>query len=196
MKRYFQLALMIAALALAGFAQEQEKDKSKPAGDSMPASDSMRGHMNDCPMHAQHMAAGQHDHDMMKRGESHQGMGFSQEKTTHHFLLSKDGGAIQVTANSADDKTSRDQIRMHLKHLSQAFQAGDFSIPMFVHDQTPPGVPVMQKLKDAITYKYEEVENGGRVVISSGNAEALGAIHQFLKFQITEHKTGDALEVK
>lgn len=185
MKRYFQLALMIAALAVAGFAQE----KSKPADDNMKD-------MKDCPMHAQHMAAGQHDHDMMKRGEDKQGMGFSQDKTTHHFLLSKEGGTIQVTANSADDKTSRDQIRMHLKHLSQAFQSGDFTIPMFVHDQTPPGVPVMQKLKDAITYKFQEVENGGRVVINTSNPEALKAVQEFLRFQIAEHKTGDAVEVK
>lgn len=35
-------------------------------------------------------------HDMEQRGN--QGMGFAQDKTTHHFLLQKDGGAIQVTA--------------------------------------------------------------------------------------------------
>ena len=67
---------------------------------------------------------------------------------------------------------------------------------MFVHDQTPPGVPVMKKLKDQIKYRYEPAENGGRVVISSSNADAVKAIHEFLKFQITEHQTGDALEVK
>jgi hypothetical protein len=173
---------MIAALAVAGFAQE----KTKPS----------EGSMKDCPMHAQHQAASQHDHDMMRRGESAKGMGFSQDKTTHHFLLRKDGGVIQVSANSADDKTSRDQIRMHLKHLSQAFQSGDFNIPMFVHDQTPPGVPVMQKLKEAISYKYEEVENGGRVVIDTSNPEALKAVQEFLRFQIREHKTGDALVLK
>ncbi|MGZ4866740.1 MAG: hypothetical protein ACXV7C_05925 [Candidatus Angelobacter sp.] len=131
---------------------------------------------------------------MKKRGD--QGMGFAQDKTTHHFLLRKDGGAIQVTANSADDKASREEIEMHLHHIAKAFQSGDFNIPMFVHDQTPPGVPVMTKLKDQIHYKYETVEKGGRVVISSANAEAVTAIHEFLKFQITEHKTGDALEVK
>jgi hypothetical protein len=140
----------------------------------------------------------QQDHakhqEMEKRGN--QGMGFAQDKTTHHFLLRKDGGAIQVTANSAGDKASIEEVRMHLQHIRQAFQSGDFNIPMFVHDQTPPGVPVMTKLKDQIKYGYEPAENGGRVVISSANTEAVAAIHEFLKFQITEHKTGDALEVK
>lgn len=150
-------------------------------------------------MHAQHMkqqdqVAMQHDHDMEHRGN--QGMGFAQDKTTHHFLLSKDGGAIQVTANSAGDKTSIEQIRMHLQHISHAFQSGDFNIPMFVHDQTPPGVPAMVKLKDQIRYTYEEVANGGRVVISSENPEAVSAVQEFLRFQIKEHKTGDSLETK
>jgi hypothetical protein len=143
-------------------------------------------------------AQAQQDHAKHQQMEhrGNQGMGFDQQKTTHHFLLRKDGGAIQVTANSADDKTSKEEIQMHLHHIAQAFQSGDFNIPMFVHDQTPPGVDVMTKLKDQIHYKYESAANGGRVVISSGNAEAVAAIHEFLKFQIREHKTGDALEVK
>jgi hypothetical protein len=109
----------------------------------------------------------QQDHpkheQMEKRGD--QGMGFAQGKTTHHFLLSKDGGAIQVTANSAGDKSSRDEIQMHLRHIAQAFKSGEFNIPMFVHDQTPPGVATMTRLKDQIHYKYEAAENGGRVLI-------------------------------
>jgi hypothetical protein len=54
----------------------------------------------------------------------------------------------------------------------------------------------MTKQKDRIKYRYEPEENGGRVVIFSGNSEAVKAIHEFLKFQITEHKTGDALEAR
>ena len=140
----------------------------------------------------------QQDHSKHEQMEhrGNQGMGFDQQKTTHHFLLRKDGGAIQVTANSAGDKASQEEIQMHLRHISQAFQSGDFNIPMFVHDQTPPGVATMKRLKDQIKYKYEPAENGGRVAISSANAEAVTAIHEFLKFQIVEHKTGDALEVK
>ncbi|MGB8132325.1 MAG: hypothetical protein WCG81_21235 [Candidatus Angelobacter sp.] len=133
-------------------------------------------------------------HDMEHRGN--QGMGFAQDKTTHHFLLHKDGGAIQVTANSADDKASVDHIRMHLGHIRSAFKSGDFNIPGFVHDQTPPGVQTMAKLKTQIQYHYGEIANGGRVTISSSNQEAVEAIHNFLRFQITEHRTGDPLDVQ
>jgi hypothetical protein len=54
----------------------------------------------------------------------------------------------------------------------------------------------MIKLKDQIHYKYKEIAYGGRVTIASKNPEAVEGIHNFLRFQITDHKTGDALEVK
>jgi hypothetical protein len=178
-------------LALAAIMAVALSSSAKQASDKTDKQDSMK----DCPMHQAASAGHDHaKHELDKR--SNQGMGFAQEKTTHRFLLRKDGGVIQVTANSADDKTSREEIEMHLHHIAQAFQSGDFNIPMFVHDQTPPGVATMTKLKDQIHYKYETTENGGRVVISSANGEAVKAIHEFLKFQITEHKTGDALELK
>lgn len=131
-----------------------------------------------------------HHSGMQKRGEA--GMGFSQTATTHHFVLAPGGGAIQVEANDGQDTRSREQIRMHLQHIAKAFAAGNFDIPMFVHDtRTVPGVATMQKLKSAISYRYEEMGGGGRVDMSSENADAVAAIHDFLVFQIKQHKTGD-----
>jgi hypothetical protein len=128
---------------------------------------------------------------MNERGDK--GMGFSQTATTHHFLLLPAGGAIQVEANDPNDKNSRDSIRMHLHHSQHAFQTGDFNIPMFVHDTVPPGVPVMKEHAKNIHYSIEETKNGGRVLIQTTDQAALDAIHSFLRFQITEHKTGDPL---
>ena len=144
-------------------------------------------------------AAAQHDHQNSKEADHHAKvnergdhvMGFDHEKTTHHFLLAKDGGSIEVTANSADDKESRDAIRGHLTHIAKMFADGNFKAPMLVHDQVPPGVPVMQKKKKAIEWKYEEVPQGARVVATTKDAEALQAIHDFLRFQIEDHQTGD-----
>jgi hypothetical protein len=137
--------------------------------------------------HAGHLA------EVNARGE--QGMGFSQTATTHHFLLMPDGGAIQVEVNDAKDAVSLDQIRTHLAHIAEMFAAGNFETPMFVHDQVPPGVAVMQKLKAEIAYKYEETRGGARVRVSTRNPEALAAVQDFLRFQIKEHRTGDPLEV-
>ena len=139
-------------------------------------------------------AAPAHDHDkahcdMVNRGNK--AMGFDATKTTHHFTLSPSGGAIEVSANDAADTASRDEIQQHLRHIAQKFKEGDFNIPMFVHDQVPPGVPVMKRLKDAITYDYVATERGARVEISSTIPEARSAVHDFLRFQIQEHQTGD-----
>jgi hypothetical protein len=147
--------------------------------------------MDDCPMHAQHQASGHSDQHSQELAD--QGMGFSQQKTTHHFVLARDGGKIQVTANSTNDRATVDQVRSHLSHVAQAFRAGDFAIPMFVHGQTPDGVPTMQRLKSQISYAYEVLPDGAVVVIRSRNSEAVAAVQQFLRFQIREHGTGDPL---
>lgn len=122
-------------------------------------------------------------------------MAFSQEKTTHHFLLFKDGGMIAVTANDPKDTENRDMIRTHLSHIAKMFAAGNFDAPMLIHGTTPPGVPVMTELKDQIRYTYQEKDAGGQVRIQSANPQAVEAIHAFLRFQIKEHETGDSGEI-
>ena len=107
------------------------------------------------------------------------------------FLITTDGGAIQVEANDAKDTDNRDKIRMHLTMIAQQFKNGIFTTPFAVHGTVPPGVPEMDKLKANIQYSYEETPNGARVRISTKDADALAAIHAFLKFQIEEHQTGD-----
>ena len=134
----------------------------------------------------------QHQHPQT-HDRANQGMGFDQEKTTHHFLLQKAGGTIEVTANDAADKTSTDQIRMHLRHIASAFANGDFSLPMFIHDTDPPGVDVMKERKAQMTFRYEDVDKGAKLVILTGDAAAREALYDFLRFQIREHKTGDPL---
>lgn len=148
--------------------------------------------MADCPMHAQHMSAAAAK-GVDERGD--QGMGFSHGKTTHHFRLLADGGAIEVTANDAADRASRDQIRVHLAQIAQVFTAGNFETPMFVHARMPDGVPVMKQMKERIQYRYEELETGGRVRIATADGKALAAVHAFLRFQIQDHRTGDGLDV-
>ena len=51
------------------------------------------------------------------------------------------------------------------------------------------------KLKEQIVYRYTETPKGGRVDITTTDPAALTAVHDFLKYQITEHQTGDAKTV-
>ena len=134
-----------------------------------------------------------HDAGVEKRGDH--AMGFSHETTAHHFLLFTDGGVIKVETKVDHDDATRDQIRMHLAHIAEMFSANDFDIPMFIHDRVPPGVPVMKSKHDALIYKFEPTNHGGQVRITTKDPDVLRAVHDFLKFQIEDHRTGDPTDV-
>jgi hypothetical protein len=124
-------------------------------------------------------------------------MGFSHEKTTHHFELSFDGGAIDVRANDVKDTESRDQIRGHFKHITQMFSSGNFNAPMLVHGTTAvPGTATMTRLKDQLHWELRETSRGARITITADNKAALDAVHEFLRFQIEDHQTGDCPMVR
>lgn len=143
--------------------------------------------------HEEHIAQMKKDAERKEHGNL--AMGFDQDKTTHHFGLTIDGGSIAVDVNDPADRTSRDQIRAHLKEIAVAFGQGDFDKPLMTHGELPPGVPVMQRLKGEISYVFQETERGGIVRISTTNADARAALHAFLTYQIVEHATGDPLAV-
>src|SRR5215472_3897907 len=85
-------------------------------------------------------AKAQHQHDMSSLSErGAQVMGFSQEKTTHHFELNQDGGVIEARANNLKDAATLGEIRGHFGHIAKMFAAGDFNAPMLVHAQNVPG---------------------------------------------------------
>jgi hypothetical protein len=117
-------------------------------------------------------------------------MGFDQDTTAHHFAKSGSGGSIEVDVRDAGDSASRQQIRSHLKEIAAAFAKGDFAKPFATHGEVPPGVPEMARLKADIRYTYEETPRGGRVRISTANAGALKAVHEFLDYQGREHHEG------
>jgi|SRR5215204_6732280 len=155
----------------------------------------------DCPLMSDGKAGakaeggghGSHLAEVSARGE--RAMGFSQTETTHHFRLTRDGGLIQVETKDPADAENRERVRQHLAHVAQMFAAGDFNTPMLVHARTPPGADAMSRLKAEIGYAFEETERGGRVRISARSAAALAAVHEFLRFQIEDHQTGDPTEV-
>jgi hypothetical protein len=143
--------------------------------------------MQSCPMHKDHHA------EVEKHGD--EAMGFPHDKTTHHFRLSADGGAIEVVVNDPKDIANLAAVRTHLTHITSMFSNGNFSIPMFVHSEVPPGVTEMKDRKAEISYTFEELATGGRVRLVTKNRDVLNAVHDFLRFQIEDHQTGDATDV-
>ena len=170
MKRLIRLALPLLAAGVVAVASAAARQTSATTGQDPHAGMNQRGAMV---------------------------MGFDQEKTTHHFYLYADGGAVDVSVKDAADATNRDAIRSHLPHIAMLFGQGNFDAPMLVHDsKNVPGTATMTKLKDKIAYKYAETPKGGRVDITATDSTALKAVHEFMKFQITDHKTGDPMDVR
>ena len=143
---------------------------------------------HDPQSHQQHMA------DVKKHGA--EAMGFDQDKTTHHFQLYREGGAIQVQANDPEDTASIAHIREHLKQQAKRFAEGDFGAPQHIHGQVPLGVETMSRLRSMIAYDFQPVDRGGRLRITTTDEQALLAVHKILKFQIEEHGTGDPAKVE
>ena len=131
------------------------------------------------------------DHHQMVNEHGDQVMGFSHEKTTHHFELSYEGGAIDVRANDVKDAQSRDEIRSHFRHIAQMFTDGNFAAPMLVHSTNVPGTAIMSKLKGDLHWTLAETPRGARLTVVADNKPALDAVHEFLRFQIEDHQTGD-----
>lgn len=178
------IVFLVLALATAAHAQRKSNDVRRE-GVGEPLTDALL-----------QQSGGHHGHQAESHQQADKAMGFSQSKTTHHFRLFANGGVIEVEVNDLDDVVSRNRIREHLIHIAKAFSNGDFAIPHSVHSEVPPGVEIMTRLRDTITYKYQATQKGGLVRISTDDPQALAAVHQFLRYQIKEHRTGDLMEVR
>jgi len=138
-----------------------------------------------CP----HMARDPHKAGVDARHDETTGM--APDTSVHHFEITSRGGVIRLEAADAADEAGRDQARLHLGHVAESFAAGDFSMPMFIHGQAPPGAAAMTRLRDTIRYRYQPTDRGGQITIDTANREARKAIHDFLRFQIRDHRTED-----
>jgi hypothetical protein len=145
---------------------------------------------------AQQASPDPEDHFAGVNARGDQGMGFSHEKTIHHFHLFTDGGSIEIASNDAADADSQKAIRDHLSMIEQRFSQGDFSIPMFIHATIPPGIETMKRFSKKISYLVQNTAQGAEIRITTDDPDAIQAIHDFLKFQIEDHRTGDPLEVQ
>jgi len=117
-------------------------------------------------------------------------LGFDQEKAVRHFRLLPDGGAIEMTAN---DPAHVGAVRRQVANIVAMFGQGKFEVPAVTRGRNPPGADRMSQLKGDISYAAENLPDGGRVRITTANSEARNAVHDFLRFQIQERKTGDSL---
>ena len=117
-------------------------------------------------------------------------MGVDQYTSSHQFESLPDGGRIELQRD-ADDPAGVAQIRAHLQEVARAFAAGDFSDPSFVHQREMPGTAVMARKRSFVSYAYAPLPRGGEIRITTSDAEALRAVHDFLAAQRGDHRAGD-----
>lgn len=125
---------------------------------------------------------------LQNRGRS--AMGVDQYTSAHRFEALPNGGRIELQRET-EDSAGIEQIRKHLKEITVAFQAGDFRTPAFVHAMKVPGTDVMAAKKGMIRYEFRDLPRGGEVRIVTTDPEAVRAVHDFLAFQRTDHRTGE-----
>lgn len=116
-------------------------------------------------------------------------MGVDQHASAHKFDVLPDGGRIALEMKD-NDSLAIAQIRVHLKLIQHAFQAGDFSTPEFVHMRVMPGIDVMSHKRALIRYTYADLPRGGEVRITTTDPESLTAIQKFMTAQRVDHKAG------
>jgi len=144
--------------------------------------------------HEEHMKQMEKDEALKTRGA--EAMGFDQNATTHHFHLAPSGGSIEITVKNEKDDEVIAAVRSHLRSIAADFARGEFDKPFQTHGEVPPGMLEMQVDTESIAYRYEDLPHGGAVRIVTANDRARQAVHEFLRYQIKEHQTGDATEVK
>lgn len=158
-------------------------------GDSSHAGHGAKTGEADHSAHAAHaVAAGNDSAFSALQARGLKAMGVDQYTSTHRFDALDDGGRIELQRD-VDDAAGVTQIREHLQGIAAAFKSGDFSTPAFVHMQHVPGAGVMAARRNVITYTFSELPRGGELRITTQDPAALEAIHAFLSFQRSDHRT-------
>ncbi|HYF99644.1 MAG TPA: hypothetical protein VD815_06100 [Candidatus Saccharimonadales bacterium] len=124
---------------------------------------------------------------MMQRGNI--AMGFDQNKISHEFSSTKDGGQIKITALDDNDNQTISQIKSHTRDIQKDFADGNFTKPFFIHAESVPGTDAMTQNKDQIQYKIQDLKNGSILLLITNNTHLINSINEFMTFQSTEHKS-------
>lgn len=117
-------------------------------------------------------------------------MGVDQETSVHVFEALPNGGVIELQ-RAVDDSAGMRTIRAHLRGIAQAFAAGDFESPTYIHMTSVPGARVMAERRKNIRYDYRDLPRGGALRITTTDAVARKAIWEFIAFQRNEHMAGE-----
>jgi hypothetical protein len=122
-------------------------------------------------------------------------LGTDAEKIVQHYYLVKNGGVIEFTAKDPADNATISTVQKYLDAQKNLFEKGKADADTEIYGKVPDGLQALKKLRNEITFFAVNTDGGAALRMFSVNEQARQAIQDFLKFQISEHKTGDPLQV-
>lgn len=117
-------------------------------------------------------------------------LGVSLDKVALHYYLVKNGGVIELASKDPNDTATIEAIQKYLQTQKDLWEKGKDPVTE-VHGKAPESVNLMRKLRNDITFYTAKTDTGAVLRMFSINNQARGAIQEYLKFEIEEHKTGD-----
>jgi len=118
-------------------------------------------------------------------------LGAGLDKVALHFYLVKNGGVIELASKDPNDTGTIEAIRKYLQSQKDLWEKGKDPVTE-VHAKAPESANLMRKLRNDITFYAAKTDTGAVLRMFSINEQARDAIQDYLKFEITEHKTGDS----
>ena len=122
---------------------------------------------------------------MLERGNV--AMGFNQTKIHHHFMSTTTGGEIMIMSENMSDLQTINEIKSHVKDIQYEFSQGNFTKPLYIHDQIVPGTDIMTAKKNLINYSIKDIDGGSVLILTTNDTQLLNAIQQFMNFQSSQH---------
>jgi len=113
---------------------------------------------------------------------------YAAEQTVQTFSKTVHGGVLHIVAKAADNATQIKLIQAYLLKLAAQFRNGDFSMTEALHGSRMPGLAQLKTAKpDEIKFEYHALANGGQIHFSTEYPQFVGALHEWIDAQNTEH---------
>ena len=132
------------------------------------------------------------DTDQEMNARFSRAVGVSLDKMVLHYYLVKNGGVVELVAKDPADAATIESIQKYLQNQKDLWEKGKENVVTEIHGKFPEPAVTMKKLRNEITFYMAKTDNGGVLRMFSINDQARVAIQDYLKFEISEHKTGDS----
>jgi hypothetical protein len=124
---------------------------------------------------------------------------YDRHRVVHHFYLYPDGGMMTLVVADPSDAETRKAVRAYVQRVSQLMVFGNLER---MREQFGQGVPGLNRIAEArgrkatITVHSSTPDEGSHIIFSTADPGALEGLHEFLRFQMEDLKTGDSREVR